>query len=174
MAARQTSRLKPGVGAEFPVAQQLKLRAEGKWIGWNDGQQIFLKPDIAFAEAQGLATEQGESFSVLLATLKKRLNERRSPRRNRHQTRDANGPSNHPWTIAKRIVFVFAHALSDQRRLDESDNRAANRNRLNEFQSSGDTFLPDNDPTSTDDNPTNNRTGTRHPVGPCREPCQGF
>ena len=44
--------------------------------GWLDGGNIHLDPDSAFAEAQRLAAEQGESLPVGQRTLWKRLHER--------------------------------------------------------------------------------------------------
>jgi hypothetical protein len=49
---------------------------QGKRIGWVDGQDLYLEPDAAFAEAQALAAEQHDSLPVTPQTLRKRLKER--------------------------------------------------------------------------------------------------
>jgi hypothetical protein len=50
---------------------------QGRRIGWADGHDLYLEPEAAFAEAQLLATQQGEAVSVSPHTLRKRLHERR-------------------------------------------------------------------------------------------------
>jgi hypothetical protein len=49
---------------------------QGRRIGWVDEPHLYLEPDAAFAEAQRLAGEQGESLPVSVRTLNKRLHER--------------------------------------------------------------------------------------------------
>src|SRR5262249_24349042 len=49
---------------------------QGKRIGWVDGTDLYLQPDAAFAEAQGLARDQGEALPVAPRTLWKRLREK--------------------------------------------------------------------------------------------------
>jgi hypothetical protein len=49
---------------------------QGRRIGWVDADALYLEPDAAYAEAQRLAGEQGESLPVAPRTLWKRLHER--------------------------------------------------------------------------------------------------
>jgi hypothetical protein len=56
----------PGSGAFAP---------EGRRIGWVDGQSLYLEPEAAHAEAQRLASEQGETLAIGAGTLRKRLKE---------------------------------------------------------------------------------------------------
>jgi hypothetical protein len=49
---------------------------QGRRIGWVDGNDLLLDPESSFAEANRLASDQGESLSVTLNTLLKRLEER--------------------------------------------------------------------------------------------------
>jgi hypothetical protein len=49
---------------------------QGYQIGWVDGQDLYLEPDAAYAAAQELAREQGDSFPVTAQTLRKRLREK--------------------------------------------------------------------------------------------------
>jgi hypothetical protein len=51
-------------------------QAKGTRIGWVDGEHLFLEPEAAYAAAQALAREQGESLPVAPRTLYKRLHER--------------------------------------------------------------------------------------------------
>lgn len=48
----------------------------GRRCGWVDGDDLYLEPDAAYAEAQNLAAEQGESLAIQSRTLHKRLRER--------------------------------------------------------------------------------------------------
>jgi hypothetical protein len=48
---------------------------QGKCIGWLDGENLYLDPDVAYAEANRLAGEQGGSLGVGKNTLHKRLSE---------------------------------------------------------------------------------------------------
>lgn len=48
----------------------------GKTIGWIANDDIYLEPEAAFAEAQGLATEQGETIPVGKKTIWKRMDDR--------------------------------------------------------------------------------------------------
>jgi hypothetical protein len=50
--------------------------AQGPRVGWLDGADLFLQPDAAFAAAQRLASEQGESLPVGARTLWQRCRER--------------------------------------------------------------------------------------------------
>jgi hypothetical protein len=52
-------------------------RASSERIGWTDGENIYLEPDVAYATAQKVAREQGESLPIGLPTLKKRLYEKK-------------------------------------------------------------------------------------------------
>ncbi|MDZ4782372.1 MAG: hypothetical protein SGJ19_19175 [Planctomycetia bacterium] len=49
---------------------------QGRRIGWVDGDELFLDPDAAFAVANRLAVEQGDSLAAALRTLQKRLREK--------------------------------------------------------------------------------------------------
>jgi hypothetical protein len=48
----------------------------GKQLGWIDGDDLYLDPESAFAEAQRLGEEQGERLAVSQRQLHKRLHER--------------------------------------------------------------------------------------------------
>jgi hypothetical protein len=50
--------------------------ARGKQVGWIDGDELYLDPESAFAEAQRLGEEQGERLTVSQRQLHKRLHER--------------------------------------------------------------------------------------------------
>jgi hypothetical protein len=66
-------RLKPiGTGEQAREEWQ----PQGKRIGWVEQDRLYLEPDAAFAEAQRLAGEQGDSLPVSARTLNKRLFER--------------------------------------------------------------------------------------------------
>lgn len=49
---------------------------QGRRIGWVDGENLYLEPTAAFAEAQELAGKTGEGITISLRTLQKRLHER--------------------------------------------------------------------------------------------------
>ena len=49
----------------------------GERIGWVDGNNLYLQPDVAYAEAQKVARDQGDSIPVTQQTLFKRMKERR-------------------------------------------------------------------------------------------------
>jgi hypothetical protein len=49
---------------------------QGRRIGWLDGEHIHLEPHAAFAEAQRLAVEQGETLTTTLNTTLKRMHDR--------------------------------------------------------------------------------------------------
>jgi hypothetical protein len=53
----------------------MEWQPQGKRVGWVDGENLYLDPEAAFAAAQGLAGEQGESLPVSSHTLGKRLRE---------------------------------------------------------------------------------------------------
>jgi hypothetical protein len=48
---------------------------QGKCIGWVENENLYLDPDAAYAEANRLAGDQGESLPVTLSTLHRRLHE---------------------------------------------------------------------------------------------------
>ena len=56
--------------------QRSEWRPQGQRIGWIEGEDLYLEPDAAYAEAQGLAKAQGDNLPVTLYTLKRRLKER--------------------------------------------------------------------------------------------------
>jgi hypothetical protein len=62
----------------FGVGENLsrEWQPQGKRVGWIDGEQLYLEPEAAYAAAQSLAGEQGESLTVSPRTLWKRLRER--------------------------------------------------------------------------------------------------
>jgi hypothetical protein len=49
---------------------------QGRCIGWVDGDNLYLDPEAAFAEAQALARDQGTAISVTARTLWRRLAEK--------------------------------------------------------------------------------------------------
>lgn len=49
---------------------------QGRRVGWIDGEDFYLQPESAFAAAQALAGEQGESLPVSERTLWTRMRER--------------------------------------------------------------------------------------------------
>jgi hypothetical protein len=57
---------------QFPKKQ---WQSQGRRVGWVDGSDLFLEPEAAYAEAQRLAGEQGDSLTVSASTLRRRLNE---------------------------------------------------------------------------------------------------
>src|SRR5262249_29260068 len=50
-------------------------QAQGQRIGWVKHKDVYLEPEAAYAQAQRLASEQGESLAINPLTLRKRLNE---------------------------------------------------------------------------------------------------
>lgn len=50
--------------------------AKGTRIGWLDGDDIYLQPDASYGCAQDLARSQGDSISVSVQTLRRRLKEK--------------------------------------------------------------------------------------------------
>jgi len=61
---------------EVTVGQNTEWRRLGAQIGWLDGNDLYLEPDTAFAVAQRLARDQGDSLPVNKNTLWKRLKEK--------------------------------------------------------------------------------------------------
>ena len=51
--------------------------AQGKRIGWLEGDNLYLEPEASYAEAQTLAKEQNESIAISAQTLRKRLHEQK-------------------------------------------------------------------------------------------------
>jgi hypothetical protein len=49
---------------------------QGRRVGWVDGGEVYLDANSAFAEAQLLARDSGDSIPITLPTLRKRLRER--------------------------------------------------------------------------------------------------
>jgi hypothetical protein len=54
----------------------LQSLPQGRRVGWIEGDHLYLQPDSAYAVAQSLAVEQGESLTTAKQTLWKRLRER--------------------------------------------------------------------------------------------------
>jgi hypothetical protein len=50
-------------------------RGQGLRIGWIDGEDVFLEPDAAYKAAQGIARDLGESLTITVSVLRKRLHE---------------------------------------------------------------------------------------------------
>ena len=50
---------------------------QGRRIGWVEGEDLYLEPEASYAEAQALASQQGEGLAVSAQTLRERLHERR-------------------------------------------------------------------------------------------------
>jgi hypothetical protein len=57
---------------EYTV-EQTEFLPQGRRIGWVDGADLYLEPEVSYAEAQRLAVEQGESLGVTPDTLLRRL-----------------------------------------------------------------------------------------------------
>jgi hypothetical protein len=51
-------------------------RAQGRRVGWIDGEALYLEPEASYAAAQELAGAQGENLTVSAQTLRRRLKER--------------------------------------------------------------------------------------------------
>ena len=60
-----------GVGSHM----RTEWRPQGQQVGWIDGHNLYLEADAAYAEAQKLARDGGDSLTVMLPTLKRRLKE---------------------------------------------------------------------------------------------------
>ncbi len=50
-------------------------RARGEKIGWTDGTELYLDPDITYAALTALARDQGQAYPVTQQTLYRRVNE---------------------------------------------------------------------------------------------------
>jgi len=55
---------------------RIEWRPQGRQVGWIDGQDLYLEANAAFAGAQNLGRDVGDSLTVLLSALKRRLKER--------------------------------------------------------------------------------------------------
>jgi hypothetical protein len=55
---------------------RFEWQPQGRRIGWLDGADLLIQPDAAYAAAQQLAHEQGNSLAVAEHTLRRRLHER--------------------------------------------------------------------------------------------------
>lgn len=51
-------------------------QAQGRRVGWCDGDALYLEPEASYAAAQEMAGAQGESLTVSGPTLRRRLRER--------------------------------------------------------------------------------------------------
>jgi hypothetical protein len=56
--------------------QRTDWQPQGRCVGWLDGADLLLQPDAAYAAAQQLAHDQGDSLAVTEWTLRRRLAER--------------------------------------------------------------------------------------------------
>lgn len=56
---------------------RLEYQPQGRCIGWIAGDEVYLQPEQAYAEARRLAEAQGEPFTMSRATLQQRLYERK-------------------------------------------------------------------------------------------------
>jgi hypothetical protein len=63
-------------GTRIGENSHVEWRPQGKRIGWTNGDALYLEPEAAYAEAQDLAREQGDSLPIGARTLWKRLRER--------------------------------------------------------------------------------------------------
>lgn len=59
-----------------PYAHE-EWQPQGKRVGWIDGDDLYLEPEIAYAEAQALAREGGDRIVVSAQTLRSRLHQRK-------------------------------------------------------------------------------------------------
>ena len=53
------------------------LRPGGRKIGWIDGDEIYLDPDVSYEVAKQLVTRRGDQFSISAQMLRKQLKARR-------------------------------------------------------------------------------------------------
>ena len=103
-------------------------RDQGKRIGWVDGENVYLDPDAAYATAQGLASEQGESLTVSLRTLYKRLRDREllaswESKRNRTTVRRSLEGSRERDVLhlLARVLFARSEHTEGNRTVETSD-----------------------------------------------------
>ena len=83
-------------------------QSRGRCIGWRDGQYLLLEPDASFAEAQRIASQQGDALTITKNTLWKRLSEKGVI------ARREKGRNLVKWKIAgveRRVVCLLATAL---------------------------------------------------------------
>ena len=70
-------------GQEYPCrgesgfpATEISWQAQGRRIGWIDGEDLYLEPEASHAAAQEMAGAQGDSLPISARTLHRRLKER--------------------------------------------------------------------------------------------------
>jgi hypothetical protein len=63
-------------GADGPETD-ISWMAQGRRVGWIDGEALYLEPEASYAAAQELARDQGDGLAVSARTLWRRLRERR-------------------------------------------------------------------------------------------------
>jgi hypothetical protein len=83
-------------------------QGRGRCIGWRGGEYLLLEPDGAFAEAQRIASQQGDTLPITKNTLWKRLSEKGLI------ARSEKGRNLVKWKIAgveRRVVCLLANAL---------------------------------------------------------------
>ncbi|MBV9126338.1 MAG: hypothetical protein JO112_23565, partial [Planctomycetes bacterium] len=101
---------------------------QGKRIGWVDGAALYLEPEAAFAAAQELAREQGDSLPVGARTLHRRLREKGLL----VETDGARGTNTVRKSLAGRrreVLFLRASALSPCSGTDQTDQAPENPER---------------------------------------------
>jgi hypothetical protein len=87
-------------------------KAQGRRIGWVDGDDLYLDPENSHAEAQKLAGDQGESIPVGSKTLSRRLHEKKKlkttdPNRGRLVVRrDLEGKRIEVWHLCAQEVSL--------------------------------------------------------------------
>jgi hypothetical protein len=54
-----------------------ELKAQGKRVGWLDGDDLYLEPDASYAAAQAVGHKVGDALALTPHTLRKRLKEQR-------------------------------------------------------------------------------------------------
>jgi hypothetical protein len=54
----------------------ISYQAQGRRIGWVDGEELYLEPEASYAAAQEMARDQGDALPVSPRTLHRRLHER--------------------------------------------------------------------------------------------------
>jgi hypothetical protein len=59
------------------VNERDEWQPQGERIGWIEGKNLYLQPDVSYAEAQKVSKDQGDSIPVTQRTLFKRMKERR-------------------------------------------------------------------------------------------------
>jgi len=100
---------------------------QGTRIGWLDGDNLYLEPEVSFVVAQRLAREGGEPLSVGSKTLHKRLDERRllasKERKDRLVVRKTlEGARRHVLHLDKSTLFPSKPDQPDQSDQKEAEN----------------------------------------------------